>query len=209
MSEQQQFDVIVIGGGPGGYVAAIRAAQLGLNTLCIDDRQNADGKPAPGGTCLNVGCIPSKALLDSTKHFHHMQHQYKAHGIQADNISLDVPTMIGRKEKVVKQLTGGVTQLLKANKVAFAHGRGKLLKDRQVEVSLHDGSTVTYQGTNIILAAGSVPIHIPNVPVDNQYIVDNEGALCFKDTPGKLGVIGAGVIGLELGSVWGLSLIHI
>lgn len=202
MSEQQQFDVIVIGGGPGGYVAAIRAAQLGLNTLCIDDRQNADGKPAPGGTCLNVGCIPSKALLDSTKHFHHLQHQYKAHGIQADNVSLDVPTMVQRKDKVVKQLTGGVTQLLKANKVTFAHGRGKLLKDRQVEVGLHSGETVIYSGTNIILAAGSVPVHIPNVPVDNEYIVDNEGALCFQSAPGKLGVIGAGVIGLELGSVW-------
>lgn len=202
MSEQQQFDVIVIGGGPGGYVAAIRAAQLGLSTLCIDDRVAADGKPAPGGTCLNVGCIPSKALLDSTKHFHHLQHQYQSHGIHADNISIDVPTMIQRKDKVVKQLTGGVSQLLKGNKVTFAHGRGKLLKDRQVEVSLVDGGSATYQGKNIILAAGSVPIYIPNVPVDNEYIVDNEGALCFQSTPGKLGVIGAGVIGLELGSVW-------
>ncbi|GAB4192138.1 MAG: dihydrolipoyl dehydrogenase [Wenzhouxiangellaceae bacterium] len=202
MSEQQPFNVIVIGGGPGGYVAAIRAAQLGLSTLCIDDRQTAEGKPAPGGTCLNIGCIPSKALLDSTKHFHHLQHQYQNHGIQADNVRMDVATMVERKNKVVKQLTGGVTQLFKANKVTYVNGRGKLLKDRQVEVTDHDGTVTTYQGEQIILAAGSVPINIPNVEVDNQYILDNEGALDMAEVPKRLGVIGAGVIGLELGSVW-------
>lgn len=202
MTEQQQFDVIVIGGGPGGYVAAIRAAQLGLNTLCIDDRQN-NGRPAPGGACLNVGCIPSKALLDSTKHYHHIQHQYQSHGIQADNVRMDVATMLERKNKVVKQLNGGVMQLFKANKVTYINGRGKLLNGRQVQITPIDGGEPqVHQGKNIILASGSLPIQIPNVAVDNEFIVDNEGALQLQQAPQRLGVIGAGVIGLELGSVW-------
>ncbi|GAB4114784.1 MAG: dihydrolipoyl dehydrogenase [Wenzhouxiangellaceae bacterium] len=197
------FDVIVIGGGPGGYVAAIRAAQLGLSTACIDDRSNADGKPAPGGTCLNIGCIPSKALLDSSKHFHHAQHQYADHGIRVDgSVSMDIATMQQRKDKVVKQLTGGVGQLLKANKVEFFHGFGKLHADRVVTVAGHDGGEQHLQGNHIILASGSVPIELPGMAFDGQHILDNAGALALEAVPQRLGVIGAGVIGLELGSVW-------
>ena len=199
----EKFDVIVIGGGPGGYVAAIRAAQLGLKTACIDRYSDKDGKASPGGTCLNVGCIPSKALLDSSKHFHHLQHDYQAHGIRFSDATIDVPTMIARKDGVVKKLTSGVTQLLKGNKVAFYHGNGTLDAGRQVTVTPVDGGEVVQlEGDNVILASGSVPIEIPNVAFDNEYIVDNVGALDFDNVPKTLGVIGAGVIGLELGSVW-------
>ncbi len=201
MSEQQ-FDLIVIGGGPGGYAAAIRAAQLDLNTLLIDDRQGEDGKPAPGGTCLNVGCIPSKALLDSSKHFHHIQHDYQDHGIQVSDISMDISKMLERKRGVVKQLNTGLIQLFKANKITFVNGRGKLFADRQVEVSPHEGEKYTASGAHVILAAGSVPFTIPNVEIDNKMILDNVGALEIPDVPKRLGVIGAGVIGLEMGSVW-------
>ncbi len=198
-----KFDVIVIGGGPGGYVAAIRAAQLGLKTACIDAFTGKDGKPAPGGTCLNVGCIPSKALLDSSKHFHHVQHDYAAHGISVSDARIDVPQMIARKDAVVRKLTGGVSQLLKGNKVSFFHGKGRLNAGREVEVRPADGSDViVLKGDNIILASGSVPIEIPGVPFDGEFIVDNVGALDFDQVPETLGVIGAGVIGLELGSVW-------
>ena len=199
----EKFDVIVIGGGPGGYVAAIRAAQLGLNTACIDMNTGKDGKAALGGTCLNVGCIPSKALLDSSKHFHHLQHDYAAHGISVSDASIDIGTMISRKDSVVKKLTGGVAQLFKANKVKQFHGRGQLLDNRQVEFTSHASSEkITLEAENIILAAGSVPIAIPNVEYDGEYIIDNEGALDITEVPARLGVIGAGVIGLELGSVW-------
>ena len=198
-----KFDLIVIGGGPGGYVAAIRAAQLGLKTACIDAFSGKDGKASPGGTCLNVGCIPSKALLDSSKHFHHVQHDYGAHGIAIEGASIDVPKMISRKDEVVKKLTGGVTQLLKGNKIAFHHGKGRLGADRKVTVEPADGGDrVELQADNVILASGSVPIEIPNVAFDGEYIVDNVGALDFDAVPKTLGVIGAGVIGLELGSVW-------
>ncbi|HLR87835.1 MAG TPA: FAD-dependent oxidoreductase, partial [Wenzhouxiangella sp.] len=158
----KEFDLIVIGGGPGGYVAAIRAAQLDMKVLLLDDRRNADGKPAPGGTCLNIGCIPSKALLDSSKHFAYLKNGLDSHGIQADNPSIDVGRMLERKDKVVKQLTGGINQLLKANKVEFANARGKLLADRQVEVSPHEGESYTVTGKHVILAAGSVAMSIPN-----------------------------------------------
>ncbi len=199
----EKFDVIVIGGGPGGYVAAIRAAQLGLKTACIDSTRGKDGKAAPGGTCLNVGCIPSKALLDSSKHFHHVQHDYAAHGIQASGVSIDIPTMIARKDAVVEQLTGGVTQLLKLNKVTFFHGKGTLGAGRRVTVAPVDGGdAVALEADNVILASGSVPIQIPNVEFDGEYIIDNVGALDLQSVPKTLGVIGAGVIGLELGSVW-------
>jgi dihydrolipoamide dehydrogenase len=199
----EKFDVIVIGGGPGGYVAAIRAAQLGLKTACIDSYTGKDGKASPGGTCLNVGCIPSKALLDSSKHFHHLQHDYGAHGISVKSAEIDVPTMIARKDGVVKKLTGGVSQLLKGNKVAFFHGKGALKEGRQVTVTPNDGSeSIQLDAGNVILASGSVPIEIPNVEFDDEFIVDNVGALDFKSVPETLGVIGAGVIGLELGSVW-------
>ena len=199
----EKFDVIVIGGGPGGYVAAIRAAQLGLSTACIDMNTGKDGKAALGGTCLNVGCIPSKALLDSSKHFHHLQHDYAAHGIQVTDPSIDIETMISRKDGVVKKLTGGVAQLFKANKVKQFHGRGRLSADHRVEFTPHASSeTIMLEGKDIILAAGSVPIAIPNVDFDGEYIIDNVGALDMTEVPKRLGVIGAGVIGLELGSVW-------
>lgn len=199
----EKFDVIIIGGGPGGYVAAIRAAQLGLSTACIDMNTGKDGKAALGGTCLNVGCIPSKALLDSSKHYHHLQHNYAAHGINVTGASIDIGTMISRKDSVVSKLTGGVAQLFKANKVKQFHGRGRLLADRQVEFIPHASKEkIVLTAGNIILAAGSVPIAIPNVVYDNKYIIDNEGALDLTEVPKRLGVIGAGVIGLELGSVW-------
>ena len=199
----QKFDVIVIGGGPGGYVAAIRAAQLGLKTACVDKFTGKDGKAAPGGTCLNVGCIPSKALLDSSKHFHHLKNDYADHGISVKDAKIDVPTMIARKDAVVKKLTGGVSALFKGNKVAFFHGTGKLGAGKQVTVTPADGGEVLLlSAENVILASGSVPIQIPNVEFDGEHIVDNVGALDFDQAPETLGVIGAGVIGLELGSVW-------
>jgi len=199
----EKFDVIVIGGGPGGYVAAIRAAQLGLSTACIDMNTGKDGKAALGGTCLNVGCIPSKALLDSSKHYHHLQHDYAAHGINVADASIDISTMMSRKDAVVAKLTGGVAQLFKANKVKQFHGRGHLLANRQVEFTPHTSDEkILLEAGNVILAAGSVPISIPNVEYDNEYIIDNEGALDLTEVPARLGVIGAGVIGLELGSVW-------
>ena len=197
----KQFDLVVIGGGPGGYAAAIRAAQLKMSVMLIDDRQSDEGKPAPGGTCLNVGCVPSKALLDSSKHFHHIQHEYKDHGIRVKDVEMDIEQMLNRKQGVVKQLNSGLIQLFKANKITFANGKGRLLADRQVEVTTDEG-TQTVTGGHVILAAGSVPFTIPGVDIDNTHIVDNEGALAFSETPKKLGVIGAGVIGLELGSVW-------
>jgi len=199
----KEFDVIFIGGGPGGYAGAIRAAQLGLSTLLIDDRQGDDGKPAPGGTCLNVGCIPSKALLDSSKHFHHIQHDYTDHGISTEGVSIDVDKMLQRKRKVVKQLNTGLIQLFKANKIEFVNGRGKLYSDRQVEVMPNDGDSWIATGGHVVLAAGSVPFTIPNVEVDNDHILDNVGALELPEVPERLGIIGAGVIGLEMGSVWG------
>jgi len=196
------FDVIVIGGGPAGYHAAIRAAQLGLKTACIDAWVGADGKAALGGTCLNVGCIPSKALLDSSKQFHNLTHSFKDHGISAANPSIDVKAMVGRKAKIVKQFTGGVALLFRGNKITSYLGTGKLLKDRQVEVTAPDGAKQTLSATNVIIATGSVPIELPFAKFDGKLIVDNAGALDFDAVPKRLGVIGAGVIGLELGSVW-------
>jgi len=197
----KEYDVVVIGAGPAGYVAAIRCAQLGLKTFCVDRFKGKDGKQALGGTCLNIGCIPSKALLDSTKHYHHMSHEYASHGISFKDAKIDVPTMIGRKDRIVKQLTGGIAQLFKANKVDAAFGSGKLLKDNVVEITT-DEETYTVKGKHVILASGSVPVSIPNVDIDNEYILDNAGGLDVDTVPEKLGVIGAGVIGLELGSVW-------
>jgi dihydrolipoamide dehydrogenase len=199
----EKFDVVVIGGGPGGYVAAIRAAQLGMRTACVDMHTGKDGKAALGGTCLNVGCIPSKALLDSSKHYYHLQNEYAEHGITVENSSVDVTRMLKRKDGVVSKLTGGVAGLFKANKVASYHGKGKLLANRRVEVTLHESAeTVMLEAGAVILASGSTPIAIPNVDCDGEFIVDNVGALEFTEVPGRLGVIGAGVIGLELGSVW-------
>ncbi|WP_266168180.1 dihydrolipoyl dehydrogenase [Dyella subtropica] len=197
-----KFDVIVIGAGPAGYVAAIRAAQLGLKTACVDAFTGKDGKQALGGTCLNVGCIPSKALLDSSKQFHNLTHNFAVHGITADNPKIDVATFIGRKDKIVKQFTGGIGQLFKANKVTPYYGTGKLLKGNSVEITAADGSKQTISATNVILASGSVPIELPFAKFDGKMIVDNAGGLDFTEVPKRLGVIGAGVIGLELGSVW-------
>jgi dihydrolipoamide dehydrogenase len=196
------FDVIVIGAGPGGYVAAIRAAQLGLKTACIDDFKGKDGKPALGGTCLNIGCIPSKALLDSSRQFHNLVHGFADHGISASNPHIDIKTMIGRKDRIVKQFTGGITTLFKANKVTPVHGFAKLLAGRQVEVTAADGSKSTLAAAQVILATGSKPIELPFAKFDNRLILDNQGALDLTEVPRRLGVIGAGVIGLELGSVW-------
>ncbi|HEX6832408.1 MAG TPA: dihydrolipoyl dehydrogenase [Rudaea sp.] len=198
----EKFDVIVIGGGPAGYHAAIRAAQLGLKTACIDDFAGKDGKAALGGTCLNVGCIPSKALLDSSKQFHHLTHSFKDHGISAANPTIDVKTMIGRKDKIVKQFTGGVSLLFKGNKITSYFGFGTLKPNRVVSVKSADGTVTELEAANVIIAAGSKPIELPFAKFDGKFIVDNAGALDFTAVPKKLGVIGAGVIGLELGSVW-------
>ena len=202
MSEQQNFDVVVIGAGPAGYHAAIRAAQLGLKTACIDAALGKDGKPALGGTCLRVGCIPSKALLDSSRQFYNLNHLFGEHGITAKDAKIDVGTMIGRKDKIVKQFTGGIAMLFKANKVTPFYGFGQLQPGNVVKVKQHDGSEVELKATNVILAAGSDSIELPFAKFDNDTIVDNVGALDFTAVPKRLGVIGAGVIGLELGSVW-------
>lgn len=198
----EQFDVVIIGAGPGGYVAAIRAAQLGLKTACVDAFIGKDGKPALGGTCLNVGCIPSKALLDSSRQFHNLTHNFAVHGITADNAKIDVATMIARKDKIVKQFTSGITQLFKANKVTPIAGFATLKANKVVSVKGHDGAVAEISGKHIILASGSVPIELPFAKFDNKYILDNAGGLDETSVPKRLGVIGAGVIGLELGSVW-------
>lgn len=202
MSEQQTFDVVVIGAGPAGYHAAIRAAQLGMKTACIDAALGKDGKPALGGTCLRVGCIPSKALLDSSRQFWNMGHIFGEHGISFADAKIDVGAMVGRKDKIVKQFTGGIAQLFKANKITAFHGFAQLQPGNVVKVKQHDGTEVELKGTNVILAAGSDSIELPFAKFDGQHIVDNVGALDFTEVPKRLGVIGAGVIGLELGSVW-------
>ncbi len=197
------FDVVVIGAGPGGYVAAIRCAQLGLNTVCIDALVDDQGKETLGGTCLNVGCIPSKALLESTEQFHRLNHQFAAHGISADNVAMDVSVMQARKKDIVKGLTGGISQLFKANKVTSIHGFGHVLSGNRVNVVDRDGQVIqTLTGQNIILAPGSVPVELPSIPYDHEFVVDSTGALAFNHVPKRIGIIGAGVIGLELGSVW-------
>lgn len=197
----QSFDVVVIGGGPGGYVAAIRCAQLGMSVACIEERLHK-GKAALGGTCLNVGCIPSKALLDSSWKFYEAKNQFAVHGISAKGIDIDVPTMIARKDEVVKNLTGGIAALFTANKVTWLKGHGKLRAGKQVEFTPAEGAVEILDAKNVILAAGSVPVKIPVAAVDNDIIVDSAGALDFSSIPKRLGIIGAGVIGLELGSVW-------
>jgi dihydrolipoamide dehydrogenase len=198
-----KFDVVVIGSGPAGYVAAIRAAQLGLNVACLEKGTNKMGKTSFGGTCLNVGCIPSKALLDSTLKYAEAKDDFDVHGISLKNLSMDIPQMIARKDQIVGQLTGGIGQLFKANGVTAILGAGKVLAGKQVEVTKADGSVDIIDTDNIIIAAGSVPIEIPPTPIDQDVIVDSTGALEFLEVPKRLGVIGAGVIGLELGSVWG------
>jgi dihydrolipoamide dehydrogenase len=199
------FDVAVIGGGPGGYIAAIRAAQLGMKVACIDDWSRPDGRPAPGGTCTNVGCIPSKALLQSSEHFDHAGHAFAEHGIDIKGLSIDVKRMLARKDKVVAQNNDGILYLFKKNKVAFFHGRGSF-----VGGSATAGWSLKVEGTkaaellarHVIVATGSKPRALPGVPIDNKLVLDNEGALAMADVPKRLGVVGAGVIGLEVGSVW-------
>ena len=199
----ENYEVVVIGGGPAGYVAAIRCAQLGMQVACIDERTGTDDKPALGGTCLNVGCIPSKALLDSSHHFQFLQKESAAHGISCDNIQIDVAKLQQRKQTVISQLTQGIGALFKKNKISSFHGAARLEANKQVVVSPADGSdNITLQAKHIIIASGSVPIQIPVAPQDDTYIVDSTGALNFKQVPKRLALIGAGVIGLELGSVW-------
>jgi len=197
----ENFDVVVIGGGPGGYVAAIRAAQLGFKTACVERWADGAGKLVLGGTCLNVGCIPSKALLDSSHHFEFIQQHAKEHGIDAQ-ATLDVVRMQARKGKIVQGLTQGIAGLLKKNKVTTLHGHGRLAGVSSVEVTAADGAKTVVGAQHIIIAAGSIPASIPPAPVDQKLIVDSTGALAFDKVPKRLGVIGAGVIGLELGSVW-------
>jgi len=197
------YDVVVIGAGPGGYVAAIRCAQLGLKTACIDEWCNAKGGPSPGGTCLNVGCIPSKALLHASAVYHKAQHEYADVGVECGDLNMNLGAMLKHKSNVVNQLTGGVQALLKANKVTLLHGHGQLGGGREVTLTDPKGKkTHTLNAQHVILASGSVPIEIPSFPFDGKHIVDNDGALSFDKVPKKFGVIGAGVIGLELGSVW-------
>jgi len=198
-----QFDVVVIGAGPAGYVCAIRAAQLGLKTACIEKWSDDQGKAKLGGTCLNVGCIPSKALLDSSHKFAEARENFAKHGIMHNGVEIDVPTMQARKDDIVKQLTTGVTGLFKANGVTLLAGTGRLLAGKQVELTKADGSVEIVAADNVVLASGSRPIEIPPTPLTEGLIVDSTGALEFQEVPKRLGVIGAGVIGLELGSVWG------
>ena len=196
------FDVIVIGGGPAGYVAAIKCSQLGLKTACLEEFSDKKGAPVFGGTCLNVGCIPSKALLESSHKYFEAKGHLENHGINIDKVELDLASMMRRKNEIVKQLTGGISGLLAANKVTPLSGRGKVLAGTKVEITKNDGSIEILESKNIIIASGSSPIEIKAAEFDEQNIVNSTGALNFKEVPKTLGVIGAGVIGLELGSVW-------
>ncbi len=197
------FDVIVLGGGPGGYVAAIRCAQLGLHTACIDDRLDAAGEPRLGGVCLNVGCIPSKALLESSHHYAFTRDALAAHGIHAGQPELDLATMQARKEGVVQTLTHGIASLFAKHKVTHISGYGRLAPARTVALTpLDGGAEQTLQAAHIIVATGSRPVELADIPFDGERVVDSTGALAFDEVPGRLGVIGGGVIGLELGSVW-------
>lgn len=198
----KSYDVIVIGSGPAGYVAAIRCAQLGLKVACIESYRNKNDEPALGGTCLNVGCIPSKALLDSSDQYYRLLHAFPEHGIKAEKVSLDVEAMIGRKDQIVSDMTGGIRQLFQANKIDWLQGHGKLLDGKIVELTPHEGEPQQLQAENVILATGSTPIDLSAVPLDGDRVVDSTGALEFTSVPKRLGVIGAGVIGLEMGSVW-------
>ena len=191
-----KFDVIIIGSGPGGYIAAIRAAQLGLKTAIIEK------DPDLGGTCLNVGCIPSKALLASSDHFVFAKKEAAKHGIVLDKVSLDLATMLGRKDKVVKTLTGGVRALMKGNKVTTYSGLGTMTAPGKVRVQPNDGDALEIAANHIVIATGSVPINLPSMSFDGETVVSSTEALCFEKPPAKFLVIGAGAIGLELGSVW-------
>ena len=200
----KSFDVVVIGGGPGGYIAAIRAAQLGLKTACIDDAERPDGKPALGGTCTNVGCIPSKALLQSSENYEHAGHQFTEHGIQVKGLSVDLVQMLARKDKVVRQNNDGIVFLFKKNKVEFFQGRGSFVKtgSDRAEIKVSGKTADTLTAKHVIIASGSNPRALPGAGFDEKLILSNTGALAIPEVPKRLGVIGAGVIGLEMGSVW-------
>src|SRR5258705_11684401 len=200
----ESFDVVVIGGGPGGYVAAIRAAQLGLKTACIDDWKTPDGKPALGGTCTNIGCIPSKALLQSSENFEQAGHGFAEHGVRVKGLELDLAQMLKRKDQVVKSSNDGVVYLFKKNKVAFFHGRGSFTKAGAdgCEIAVAGAQNETLTAKNVIVATGSVPRALSGAAFDEKLILSNDGALAIPEVPKRLGVIGAGVIGLEMGSVW-------
>jgi dihydrolipoamide dehydrogenase len=204
MSNEKQFDVVVIGGGPGGYIAAIRAAQLGFKTACIDEWSNAKGGPAPGGTCTNVGCIPSKALLQSSEHFEHAGHAFAEHGINVSGLELNLPQMLKRKDTIVKQNNDGILYLFKKNKVTFFHGRGAFAGkvDGGYTVNVTGSNPETLVAKNVVVATGSNARELPGAPFDEKLILSNTGALAIDAVPSRLGVIGAGVIGLEMGSVW-------
>src|SRR5258706_5793651 len=195
------FDVVVIGGGPGGYVAAIRAAQLGLATACIDDWRGADGKPALGGSCTNVGCIPSKALLQSSEYYEQAGHQFADHGVKVKGLDLDLGQMHKRKDRVVKASNDGVAFLFRKNKIQFFHGRGSFVKAGADGYQIAVGKD-TLQAKHVIIATGSNPRPLPGVEFDEKRVLSNTGALTIPEVPQRLGIIGAGVIGLEMGSVW-------
>ncbi|MFZ0256432.1 MAG: dihydrolipoyl dehydrogenase [Gammaproteobacteria bacterium] len=197
------FDVVVIGAGPGGYVAAIRCAQLGLETACIDAWRTPRGEPALGGTCLNVGCIPSKALLDSSHHYASLKHLLPQHGITVSDPNIDIAVMQARKDRVVERLTSGIAMLFRKNKVTWLTGHGALAGEQRVAVTQHgDNASEVIAAKDIIIATGSVPLELAGIAVDHTSVVDSSGALAFQSAPPRLGIIGAGVIGLELGSVW-------
>ena len=199
---KQDFDVIVIGAGPAGYVAAIRCSQLGMKTACVDDWIGKDGKPVPGGTCLNAGCIPSKALLESSELYERMRNDIASHGIVARDVELDVATMIAKKDMTVRDLTRGIEALFRFNSIEWLPGRGQLLPERRVRVTGHDGESRILACGHVIIACGSSSVEIDAAPLHEDRIVDSTGALDWTDVPQRLGIIGAGVIGLELGSVW-------
>jgi len=204
MSNKNTYDVVVIGAGPAGYVAAIRCAQLGLKTACVDNWLDEKGEHRLGGTCLNVGCIPSKALLESSEHFYRLNHEFSEHGIKTKNSTIDIKQMMLRKTKISNQLTSGISALFAANKIDLHKGFGQLQINNQVQVTALEKKTKSYllNASNVILATGSKPLNIPVAPIDNEKIVDSTGALNFNTIPKRLAIIGAGIIGLELGSVW-------
>jgi dihydrolipoyl dehydrogenase len=205
MATGNTFDVVVIGAGPGGYIAAIRAAQLGLTTACIDEWKNDKGGPAPGGTCTNVGCIPSKALLQSSENFEHAGHRFADHGIVVEKLAIDVAKMMARKQSVVKQNNDGILYLFKKNKVSFFHGRGSFVGKGEGgtwQVAVAGAKAETLTAKHVIVATGSNPRALPGTPFDEKNILSNDGALAIGAVPKTLGIVGSGVIGLEMGSVW-------
>lgn len=201
----ERFDVVVIGAGPGGYVAAIRAAQLGLSVCCVDAWQDEQGKPRLGGTCLNVGCIPSKALLESSEKYHEIRQSSGEHGIMVEGVALDLPRMQTRKKAIVHQFTDGVAHLFRKNKISFLHGHASF-ESAQSEITTlrvtQEKNELLVQGDHVIIATGSIPRQLPVAVVDNHWILDSTGALALQEVPARLAIAGAGVIGLEMGSVW-------